>query len=185
MGKIILEENTSSIILPLVLLSTRNLSGKDNIMTVAWTGIINSVPPMLGIGIRKSRYSHTALIETGEFVINIPNENLMYAVDVCGASSGATVNKFEELKLDKEDALMVNSPLIAQSPINIECRIKKVSELNSHDFFMANILKIHVNERIIDNKGNIDYNKAKIILYGSHSYYSIGSLLKEIGYSKD
>ncbi|MCR4708948.1 MAG: flavin reductase family protein [Clostridiales bacterium] len=144
-----------------------------NIITVAWTGIINSRPPMTYVSIRKSRHSHDILMKTGEFVINLTTEDLLKATDWCGVKSGRDVDKWKEMKLTKEEASEVGCPMIAESPVNLECRVTEVRELGSHDMFMAEIVKVHVDEEIIDEDDRFDVVKAGLLAYIHGHYYAI------------
>ena len=144
-----------------------------NIITIAWTGIINSNPPMTYVSIRKSRHSHDILDRTREFVINLTTEDLVRQTDWCGARSGRDYDKWKEMGLTKEDASIVKCPMIAESPVNLECRVTEVKELGSHDMFMAEIVKVHVDEDIIDEEGRFDLIKAGLITYVHGNYYGI------------
>ena len=123
-------------------------SRKPNIITIAWTGIVNSNPPMTYISVRKERYSHNIIEKTGEFVINLCSEELAFATDFCGVRSGRDTDKFKEMKLTPERAEAVRCPMIKESPVNIECRVREIIELGSHDMFIADILKVHVDEQV-------------------------------------
>ena len=144
-----------------------------NIITCAWTGIINSRPPMTYVSIRKSRHSHDILMKTGEFVINLTTEDLLKATDWCGVKSGRDFDKGKEMKLTKEPATEVGCPMIGESPVNLECRVTEVKELGSHDMFMAEIVKVHVDEKIIDAEGRFDVVSAGLIAYIHGHYYGI------------
>ena len=144
-----------------------------NIITIAWTGIINSRPPMTYVSIRKERHSHDILMKTGEFVINLTTESILKATDWCGVKSGRDFDKWKEMKLTKEPASVVKCPMIAESPVNLECRVTEVKELGSHDMFMAEIVKVHVDESIIDNDGHVDVVGAGLIAYIHGHYYGI------------
>lgn len=144
-----------------------------NIITVAWTGIINSRPPMTYVSIRKERHSHDILMKTREFVINLTTESILKATDWCGVKSGRDFDKWKEMKLTKEPATEVKCPMIAESPVNLECRVTEVKELGSHDMFMAEIVKVHVDDSIIDNDGHFDVVKAGLIAYIHGHYYTV------------
>ncbi len=144
-----------------------------NIITVAWTGIINSRPPMTYVSIRKERHSHDILMKTREFVINLTTESIVKATDWCGVKSGRDFDKWKEMKLTKEPATEVKCPMIAESPVNLECRVTEVKELGSHDMFMAEIVKVHVDDSIIDNDGHFDVVKAGLIAYIHGHYYTV------------
>ena len=138
--------------LPVVMVSCGTME-KSNIITVAWTGIINTDKPMCYISVRKERYSHDIIEKTKEFVINLTNKELVYATDWCGVKTGAKVDKFKEMKLTKEKSNFVKCPLIKQSPVSIECKVKEIRSLGSHDMFIAEIVSIDADEQYIDKKG--------------------------------
>lgn len=144
-----------------------------NIITIAWTGIINSRPPMTYISVQKKRHSHDILMRTGEFVINLTTEDLVRQTDWCGVKSGRDVDKWKEMKLTKEPASEVRCPMIAESPVNLECRVTEMKELGSHDMFMAEIVKVHVDERIIDEDGHFDVVRAGLLAYIHGHYYTV------------
>ena len=144
-----------------------------NIITIAWTGIINSRPPMTYISVRKERHSHDILMKTGEFVINLTTEAILRQTDWCGVRSGRDFDKWKETGLTKEPASVVKCPMIAESPVNLECRVTDVKELGSHDMFMAEIVKVHVDESIIDEDGHFDVVKAGLLAYIHGHYYTV------------
>ena len=158
--------------LPAVLVSCGNLE-KPNIITIAWTGIVNSTPPMTYISVRKSRYSHDLIAESGEFVINLTTEALTFATDYCGVKSGREVDKFTEMKLTPLAAGEVSCPMIAESPINLECKVREVHEYPSHDMFVAEIVAVHVDEELIDEKGRFEMEKAGLMAYVHGQYFGI------------
>ncbi|MCQ2545696.1 MAG: flavin reductase family protein [Clostridia bacterium] len=152
---------------------------KPNIITIAWTGIINSDPPMTYISVRKERYSHEIISKTGEFVINLTTEGLAFATDWCGVKSGRDFDKFKEQNLTPADSEVVSCPQIAESPISLECRVTDVVELGSHDMFMAEIVSVSADEKLIDEKGAIHLERAGLVAYNHGHYYSIKK--QEIG----
>lgn len=182
MSKIIWKPGTFIYPLPVVMVSCGDMD-KSNIITVAWTGIINTDKPMCYISIRKERYSHDIIKKTKEFVINLTNKNLAYATDWCGVKTGAKVDKFKEMKLTKERAKFVKCPLIKESPVSIECRVKEIKELGSHDMFMAEILSIDADESYIDEKGAFDITKCNLITYANGKYFTLGKQVGTFGYS--
>ena len=182
MSKIIWKAGTFIYPLPVVMVSCGNME-KSNIITVAWTGIINTDKPMCYISIRKERYSHDIIKNTKEFVINLTNQNLVYATDWCGVKTGAKVDKFKEMKLTKEKAKFVKCPLIKESPVSIECRVKEIEELGSHDMFMAEILSIDAEDTYIDEKGAFDITKCNLITYANGKYFTLGKQIGKFGYS--
>ncbi len=148
-------------------------SDKPNIITIAWTGIVNSDPPMTYISVRKERYSHDIIKNTGEFVINLCTEELAFATDYCGVRSGRDKDKFREMKLTPQKSETVGCPMIKESPVNIECRVREVTELGSHDMFIADILKVHVDEQYIDSSGRIRLDKASLVAYNHGEYFGL------------
>ena len=144
-----------------------------NIITIAWTGIINSRPPMTYISVRKERHSHDILMKTGEFVINLTTEAILKQTDWCGVRSGRDFDKWKETGLTKEPASVVKCPMIAESPVNLECRVTEVKELGSHDMFMAEIVKVHVDDSIIDEDGHFDVVRAGLLAYIHGHYYTV------------
>ena len=144
-----------------------------NIITIAWTGIINSRPPMTYISVRKERHSHDILMKTGEFVINLTTETILRQTDWCGVRSGRDFDKWKETGLTKEPASVVKCPMIAESPVNLQCRVTEVKELGSHDMFMAEIVKVHVDDSIIDEDGHFDVVRAGLLAYIHGHYYTV------------
>lgn len=169
--------------LPVVMVSVSDGNGRDNIITAAWTGTICSDPAMVYISIKPQRYSYSMLKESGEYVINLTTERLAFATDYCGVKSGRDVDKFKEMNLHKEEAEHVKAPIIKESPVNIECRIKEIIPLGSHDMFIAEVLAAHADRRYMDGKGKFDLSKAKPIVYSHGEYFALGKKLGKFGYS--
>lgn len=182
MGKITWEPGTFIYPLPVVMISCGDMQ-KSNIITVAWTGIINTDKPMCYISIRPERYSYDIINNNKEFVINLTNKNLVYATDWCGVKTGAKVDKFKEMHLTKEKGKFVKCPLIKESPVSIECKVKQVKHLGSHDMFIAEILSIDADEKYIDEKGAFDITKCDLITYANGKYFALGKQLGKFGYS--
>lgn len=155
----------------------------SNIMTVAWTGIINSKPPMVYISVRPERYSYDIIKNTKEFVINLTTEELTYATDWCGVKSGRDFDKFKEMNLSKEKANFVKCPLIKESPVSIECKVVDIKELGSHSMFIAEVLSIDPDEKYIDENGEFDISKCNLIAYANGGYYALGEKKGKFGYS--
>ena len=168
--------------LPAVMVSCGTME-KSNIMTVAWTGIINTNPAICYISVRPARYSYNLIKEQGEFVINLTNEKLAYATDWCGVKTGAKVDKFKEMHLTKEKAEFVKCPVIKESPVAIECKVKEIRELGSHHMFVAEVLSIDADEKYIDEKGAFDISKCNLIAYSNGHYYSLGRKIGRFGFS--
>ena len=157
---------------------------EKNIITIGWTGIINSDPPITYISVRKSRHSHHLIEKTGEFVINLTTEKLAFAADYCGVKSGRDVDKFKEMRLTPESADIVKCPMIAQSPINLECRVIEVKSYPTHDMFIAEIVAMHADEEIVNEKGKIDMSAAGLIAYVHGEYFGLKKApLGRFGYS--
>ncbi len=169
--------------LPAVMVSVADAEGHYNIITVAWAGTVCTNPPMLSISVRPERYSYHMIKETGEFVVNLTTESLAYATDYCGVRSGRDVDKFQEMKLTPEAASKVKAPLIKESPVNIECKVKQVLELGSHHMFVAEVVGVHVDEIYMNEKNKFELSKAKPMVYSHGEYYGIGKLLGTFGYS--
>ena len=182
MSKVIWKPGTFIYPLPVVMVSCGTME-KSNIITVAWTGIINSEKPMCYISVRKERYSHDIIKNSKEFVINLTTKDLVYATDWCGVKTGAKVDKFKEMKLDKEKAQFVKCPAIKQSPVSIECKVKEIKNLGSHDMFIAEILSIDADEKYINEKGAFDITKCNLITYANGKYFALGKQLGKFGYS--
>lgn len=169
--------------LPVVMVSVADKEGKTNIITVAWAGTICSSPPMVSISVRPERFSHHMLMETGEFVINLTTERLAFATDYCGVKSGRDIDKFAQMKLTPLPAQKVGAPLIAESPVNIECRVTEVKQLGSHDMFLAEVVAVHADEKYMDENKRFDLTKAKPIVYSHGSYLATGEEIGTFGYS--
>ena len=155
----------------------------SNIITVAWTGILNTNPAMCYISVRPERYSHNIIKENGEFAINLTTRQLAYATDWCGVKSGRDVDKFKEMKLTKEKANIISVPLIKESPVSVECKVKEIVPLGSHDMFVAEIVAIDADEKYIDENGAFDISKCNLIAYSNGHYYSLGKKIGKFGYS--
>ena len=158
-------------------------SARPNIITVAWAGTVCTNPAMVSISVRPERYSYGLIRESGEFVINLTTETLVRAMDFCGVRSGRDVDKFEQLHLTQERASAVNVPLVAESPVNIECRVRQVLELGSHHMFLADVLAVDVDEQYLDTNGRFDLNRAGLAAYSHGTYFALGRELGTFGYS--
>ena len=168
--------------LPAVMVSCGTME-ESNIITVAWTGIINTDPAMCYISVRPTRHSYEMIKKTGEFVINLTTKDLAYATDWCGVKTGAKVDKFKEMKLTKEKANFVNCPMIKESPVSVECKVKEIRELGSHHMFVAEILGINADEKYINENGAFDISKCDLIAYSNGNYYSLGKKIGRFGFS--
>ena len=168
--------------IPAVMVSCGTME-KSNIITVAWTGILNTNPAMCYISVRPERYSHDIIKENGEFAINLTTRQLAYATDWCGVKSGRDVDKFKEMKLTKEKANIISVPLIKESPVSVECKVKEIVPLGSHDMVVAEIVAIDADEKYIDEKGAFDISKCDLIAYANGGYYPLESKIGKFGYS--
>ena len=158
-------------------------SRKPNIITIAWTGIVNSNPPMTYISVRKERYSHRIISETKEFVVNLTTKDLCRATDYCGVRSGRDVDKFKEMNLTPQKSSKINAPAIAESPVNIECKVVNVIELGSHDMFIAKVEAVHVDEKFLDDKGRLRLEDANLLAYSHGEYFELGEKIGKFGFS--
>lgn len=155
----------------------------DNVFTVAWTGITCTQPPKTYISVRPSRFSYNIIKESGCFVINLTTVELVRAADTCGVRSGRDVDKFSLCGLEKEQAFHVPCPLIAQSPLSIECRVDRIIPLGSHDMFLADIVGVDVDESLIDKNGRLRLDMAGLAAFAHGEYFSLGKKLGYFGFS--
>lgn len=168
---------------PPVMVSCQRENEKPNIITVAWTGTINTMKPMLSISVRPERYSYNIIKETGEFVVNLTTKDLAFATDYCGVRSGKDVDKFKEMHLTPCESQVIKAPGIAESPVNIECKVIEVKEMGSHHMFIAEVVGVNVDDMYIDEKGKFHLNSANLITYSHGEYYELGKKLGKFGYS--
>ena len=157
---------------PAVMISCKRPDEKPNIITVAWAGTICSDPAMVSISVRKERYSYDIIKETGEFVINLTTNDLTFATDYCGVKSGRDVDKFKEMKLTPCESKTIAAPGIAESPVSIECKVKQIIELGSHDMFLAEVTAVSVN-----------LNDIGLTAYSHGEYFELGKKIGSFGYS--
>lgn len=170
--------------LPAVMVSVGDMENA-NILTIAWTGILSSDPPRTYISVRPSRYSHKILTEKKEFVINLTTESLAWATDYVGIYTGAKVDKFEKCKLTKAKSEKVSAPTIAEAPIALECRVFDVINSGTHDIFMADIVNVSCDEKLLDKDGRICFERAGLIAYSHGEYYVLGKKVGRFGFSTD
>lgn len=168
---------------PAVMISCGRKGEKPNIITVAWTGTICSDPVMVSISVRPERYSYDIIKETGEFVINLTTEELVRATDFCGVKSGRDTDKFKEMKLTAAPANNVSCPIIAESPVNIECRVKDILPLGSHHMFLAEVVAVDVSEKYMNEDGKFELNKTGLTTYSHGEYFTLGKSLGKFGWS--
>ncbi len=169
--------------LPAVMVSVADREGKTNIITVAWAGTVCTNPPMVSISVRPSRYSHHMITQTGEFVINLTTQALARATDYCGVRSGRDCDKWKETGLTPIKSELVKAPCIAESPVNIECRVVRTEQLGSHDLFLAEVVAVHADSQYMDEKGRFHLENAEPIVYNHGEYYALGERLGKFGYS--
>ena len=168
---------------PAVMVSVSDGNGKNNIITVAWAGTICTNPPMLSISVRPERYSYEMIKSTKEFVVNLTTKDLVRACDYCGVTSGRDVDKFEKMKLTPIKLPNVSVPGIKESPVNIECRVKKIEELGSHTMFIADVVGVTVDDEYMDEKGKFNINNTGLLMYSHGEYFVMGEKLGKFGYS--
>ena len=169
---------------PAVMVSCGSMEGEKNIITVAWTGTICSEPAMCYISVRKERHSYQIIRESGEFVINLTTKVLARATDWCGVRSGKDFDKFSHCNLTAESCPHISAPAIAESPVNIECRVKQVIELGSHDMFIAEVLGVMVDDSLLDpQSGKLDLARAELLGYAHGEYYALGEKLGTFGWT--
>lgn len=169
--------------LPVVMVSCAKENIKPNIITVAWAGTICSDPVMVSISVRKERYSHDIIEETGEFVINLVTENLAFATDYCGVKSGRDTDKFADMNLTPIDIKGVSAPAIKESPLSLACKVKEIKELGSHDMFIAEVVGVMVDDRYMDENGKFELNDSKLVAYSHGVYFGLGQRIGKFGYS--
>lgn len=170
--------------LPAVMVSCANAAGEKDIVTVAWAGTVCTNPPMLSISLRPERHSYHIIRESGEFVVNLVTSRLQRACDWCGVRSGRDYDKWAECRLTAEPAAKLElAPAIAESPVNIECRVCDVLELGSHHLFLADVIAVQVEEGLLDTRGKLDLARANLTAYSHGEYFELGRRLGSFGYS--
>lgn len=183
MGKELWKPGNMLYPLPVVMVSLADRDGHPNIITLAWVGTVCTNPPMVSISVRPERYSYQILKETGEFVINLTTKELAFATDYCGVKSGRDVDKFKEMGLTPIPAKEVAAPMIQESPVNIECKVRQILPLGSHDMFLADVVAVHADEKYMDGNRKFHLEQAEPIIYSHGSYFGCGELLGTFGYS--
>lgn len=183
MGKVDFKPGNMLYPLPAVLVSVGDMQAESNLFTVAWTGTVCSDPAMVSISVRKSRYSHHMIMESGEFIINLTTEQLVFATDFCGVKSGKDIDKWSHLGLHKLPGKVVKAPRLSESPVHIECRVEQVLELGTHDMFIARVVAVSVDDAYMDKNGSFHLEKAGPIVYSHGTYYQMGKSLGKFGYS--
>lgn len=169
---------------PAVMVSCASEKDRPNIITIAWAGTVCSQPPMVSVAVRKERFSHHILMNSGEFVVNLVGEGQLRAMDYCGVKSGRDEDKFSACGLTQtEVAELQYAPAIAECPLYLACKTEQVLELGSHDLFLGRIVGMGVQEELLDANGRIDLQKAKLVAYSHGVYQSLGPALGFFGYS--
>lgn len=184
MGKVNWKPGTMIYPVPAALITVGSSEEDFNVLTIAWTGTVCSDPPMCYVSVRPGRHSYTALVKNMEFVVNITTEDLAEATDWCGVRSGREYNKFKEMGLTLGKADMVSAPIIEEAPINIECKVKDIISLGSHDMFLAEVVNVKADEAYLDSEtGAFDLSKAKPICYSHGFYYKVGEKIGKFGWT--
>ncbi|MCR5234677.1 MAG: flavin reductase family protein [Lachnospiraceae bacterium] len=168
---------------PAVMVSCRRRDERPNIITVAWAGTVCSDPAMVSISVRPERYSHDIIEDSGEFVINLVTEKLTKACDWCGVRSGRDLDKFSEMRLTEYTSDLIGAPAIAESPVNIYCKVIKTEKLGSHDMFIGEVMGVTVDDAYMDDKGRFALETCGLITYSHGEYYALGRKLGKFGYS--
>ena len=163
---------------PVVLVTCADREGRPNIITLSWVGVACSDPPTISIAIRPDTHSYKLIEETKEFVVNIPTVDILQETDYCGKVSGRGRDKFTETKLTSESAKHVRPPLIKECPVNLECTLQKIVKVGSHDLFLGQVVAVHVDQAILDEKGRVDYAKARPFVYSHGEYWSLGNVIR-------
>lgn len=183
MGKIDFKPGNMLYPLPVVLVSVSDGNGKDNLITIAWTGTVCTNPPMVSISVRPERYSYDLIRKSGEFIINLTTKDLVFATDYCGVVSGRDVDKWTQMKLTKVPGTNVKVPYIKESPVSIECKVRSVEELGSHHMFLADVVAVHCDDDYLDENNRFHLEKAEPLVYSHGQYYATGEYLGKFGYS--
>lgn len=178
MPKIKLPPSEALYPVPVVLVSSGD-KDESNIITIAWCGVVCSKPPLLSISVRPSRHSHKIIGRIGNFVVNIPKEELLKKADFCGIVSGSAADKFKACAFTKVQSSIISSPAIGECPVNIECKVVRTLNLGAHDMFIGEIVAVHADQDVLNKDGGIDYKKAKPVVYNRGEYWNLD---KKIGY---
>jgi len=183
MSKIVKPPSAALFPMPTVLVSC-GTGEQANIITLAWVGVICSEPPTVGISVRPSRHSHRLIQELGEFVVNVPAADQLQAIDYCGHVSGRETNKWAACGFTPVTATKVRVPVIAECPLALECRVRQVIPLGSHDLFIGEVVAVHADEDVLDARGRIDWERRGLITYTNGEYYRLGESLGRWGFSR-
>lgn len=169
---------------PVVLITSKNKEDKVNVFTVGWVSTVCTKPPILAVGIRPERLSHEYIKESGECVVNLTTKDMVKIVDYCGVRSGKKEDKIKHFGLQLDKGHSINTPSLAKSPVALECKVKSITPLGTHDMFLLEVLNVKVDENLLDEKGKICFNKANLICYSHGEYYGLNAKpLGSFGYS--
>ena len=169
---------------PAAMVTVGDMDGEKNIITIAWTGTINSDPAMTYISVRPERHSYEMIKQSGEFVINLTTKDMAFATDWCGVRSGKDYNKFQEMKLTPGKAAMVQAPLIEESPLCIECRVKEIVALGSHHMFIADVVNVKADDKYLNSEtGKFELAQSNLLVYAHGGYYELGEKIGKFGWS--
>ncbi|MBQ5333791.1 MAG: flavin reductase family protein [Oscillospiraceae bacterium] len=183
MGRVVFKGGALVAPVPAALVTCGSEDGKRNVLTAAWTGIVNTRPPMAYVSVRPERYSYSIIKETGEFVINLTTSKMAREVDLCGMKSGAKLDKFAKCGFETVKGETVSCPVILASPLSLECKVRSCQELGSHTMFIADITGITADERYIDSKGKLNLQQAGLMAYAHGEYFALGRKLGDFGFS--
>ena len=184
MSKIQWKPGTMVYPVPAVMISCGIEKQDFNIITISWTGTINSDPAMLYISIRPGRHSYDIIKKTGEFVLNLTNKDLARAADWCGVKSGRDFDKFKEMELTPEPSNVIKTPMIAEAPISIECQVTQIIPLGTHDMFLAKVVAVNADEKYLDPEtGAFNMQQAALVAYSHGMYYELGNQIGKFGFS--
>ena len=184
MAKISWKPGTMLFPLPPVMVTCGTME-KPNVLTIAWTGIVNSEPPLTYISVRPSRYSYNIIKEAKEFVINISTLELAKACDYCGVKSGKNTDKFKDMNLEIEPCAKVKAPMLKKAPLSLECKVKEITHFETHDMFLAEIVNVNVDDRFLEEDGRLALEKAGLLAFVHGRYYTLGRDLGAFGFSVD
>jgi flavin reductase (DIM6/NTAB) family NADH-FMN oxidoreductase RutF len=168
---------------PAVLVGCRDEEGRDNLMTAAWAGTICSDPVMVSVSIRRERYSHDIIERTGVFTLSLTTEELALAADFCGVRSGRDTDKFREMKLTPLESVKIRAPGVSESPVVLECLVRQILRLGSHDMFIAEVVNVSVDEQYMNENGRLMLERADLIAYSHGEYFTLGDRIGKFGYS--
>ncbi|MHB0884416.1 MAG: flavin reductase family protein [Bacillota bacterium] len=184
MARTNLKPSTSLYPQPAVMVSCGDIDGQKNIITLAWAGVACSEPPMVSLGIRPQRFSYDLIKGSGEFVVNLPGTGLLRETDFCGNTSGRTVDKFAALGLTPSRSVKTKAPGIAECPVSLECRVRELIHLGSHDLFVGEVVNISADDQALGDSGKIDLTRISPLAYGGGDYWELGKKLGIYGFSK-